>query len=422
MSSYSLVPLPPGVTGEMLQADFWLGQISDPSLPLLTPEAIQVFNQQCHARLGIPPVLDLPDTLSTAEVRAQLAQYQPPTRQCYGSDGTPLIAAYFRTLIDQTAPPSSDPVSVRWGLATRRTPVRSFPTDDVVTTEPFQFDLDRLQETAVDVGWPVAVVATSRDGQWFFALTLWYWGWVRADAIALGTREQVAAFASAAPFITTLASRGMVAGGNAIPQMGTRLPLLEDAPLACRVQVPVRGRDGTLAFAEGFAAKQDRQFAVGYLPYTWETIFTQAFRLLGEPYAWGDNRLGMFGRDCSRLIRDVHAVAGIDLPRNANQQEEVGTPLVTFGADWPDAVREQTLVEQVPPGALLAMRGHIMLYLGQVDGRPYVIHDTSSNGYSSVIVSDLSLGTTSPSGSLLHRLTSAVTIASGKGSSGHDKT
>ena len=52
---------------------------------------------------------------------------------------------------------------------------------------------------------------------------------------------------------------------------------------------------------------------------------------------------------------------------------------------------------------LLAMKGHIMLYLGTVDGKPYAIHDTT--GYKKmvdqkevtyaidrVIISDLSLG------------------------------
>jgi hypothetical protein len=418
MSSYSLIPLPPAVTGEMLHASFWLGKISDPRHPLLPPQGIEEFNKSVHDSLGIPPVVDLPDTLSAAGVRAQIAQYQPPTKTRYGSDGAPLDATYFQTLIEKAAPPMSDPVSLRFGLVTQRTSVRSFPTDDVVTSEPLEFDLDRFQETAVDVGWPVAVAASTQDGQWFFCLTPLYWGWVHAEDIALGTRGQVRDFVSAEPFITTLVSRGMIAlasGGGAIPQMGTRLPLHEDNSQAYRVKVPIRRQDGTLGMAAGFAPKRDEHFVRGCLPYTWETIFIQAFRLLGEPYAWGDSRMGMFGRDCSRLIRDIHAVTGIILPRNADQQEKVGTPVVTFEAEWPDAEREKRLVEQVQPGAMLAMRGHIMLYLGQVDGKPYVIHDTSSNGYSSIIVSDLSLGTNSPSGSLLHRLTSAVMIAPGSG-------
>jgi hypothetical protein len=51
-----------------------------------------------------------------------------------------------------------------------------------------------------------------------------------------------------------------------------------------------------------------------------------------------------------------------------------------------------------------------MLYLGHVDGEPYAIHATRSHGFAHVIVSDLALGRGTPSGSLLERLTQAVTL------------
>lgn len=413
MNSYSLVPLPPNVTPDMLEAGFWLDRMADTTTPLLSPEAILDFNACVHTTLNIPDVLDLADTLSAQEVREQIARYQPSNKPRYGSAGQQLDAAYFQALVNKGAPALPDPVPVRFGLSTHWANVRSFPTDEVITAEPFQFEFDRIQETSIDVGWPVAVVATSQDGQWFFCLTPLYWGWVHAEYIALGTREQVAGFVHADPFLITTASRGMVAlatGGSVTPQMGTRLPLHEDKPHAYRVGVPNRKLDGTLRLSEGFVAKRASQFAREYLPCTWQTIYRQAFSLLGEPYAWGDSRMGIFGRDCSRFIRDIHAVTGINLPRNADQQEKTCAPIVTFPADMAGPERKKTLVEQARPGAILAMPGHIMLYAGQVNGEPFVIHDTSSNGYSSVIVSDLSLGANSPSGSLLQRLTTAVMI------------
>ncbi|MBI5959764.1 MAG: SH3 domain-containing protein, partial [Chloroflexi bacterium] len=294
-----------------------------------------------------------------------------------------------------------------------RTDVRSFPTAEVITSEPFQFDFDRIQETTIDTGTPVAVTAVSSDGEWAFCLTPFYWGWVRAEHITFGTREQVAEYANAAPFVMTTASRGtvaLVAGGTVCTQMGTRLPLREEKNHAYRVGVPTRKLDGSLRISDGFIAKRQEHFTPGVLPCTRQTIFTQAFSLLGEPYAWGDSRMGLFGRDCSRLIRDIHAVTGIILPRNADQQEKVCAPVVLFYANMSDDERKSLLADRVPPGAVLAMPGHIMLYLGHVNGEPYVIHDTSANGFSSVIVSDLSLGATSPAGSLLQRLTTAVMI------------
>ena len=56
------------------------------------------------------------------------------------------------------------------------------------------------------------------------------------------------------------------------------------------------------------------------------------------------------------------------------------------------------------------MKGHIMLYLGMFDGKPYVIHDTTVSAVDRVIISDLSLGQGTQKGSLLKRLTRIVTI------------
>ena len=64
---------------------------------------------------------------------------------------------------------------------------------------------------------------------------------------------------------------------------------------------------------------------------------------------------------------------------------------------------------------LLRLKGHIMLYLGEYDGRPFVIHATSGyrrkTGRSEraaalgrVVVSDLSLGAGTSKGSLLERV------------------
>ena len=76
----------------------------------------------------------------------------------------------------------------------------------------------------------------------------------------------------------------------------------------------------------------------------------------------------------------------------------------------------------MPGATLLRLPGHIMLYLGTVDGRPYVVQEIW--GYrepgpgrdrvrliNRVVVSDLSLGTGSWRGSLLSRIDRARIIA-----------
>ncbi len=86
------------------------------------------------------------------------------------------------------------------------------------------------------------------------------------------------------------------------------------------------------------------------------------------------------------------------------------------------ALKEKlTHVSNWQPGNLLTMKGHILMYLGSVDGVPYAIHATS--GYREqaddkdhmrvlmkVVVSDLSLGEGSARGSLLKRLKKVVAV------------
>ncbi len=407
-----MTELPPNVLPAMLRAGFWLDGMPSADELLLSDEALRAFNARVPDLIGIPALGELPDAFSAGDVRATIAQYERPAKIRYGLDGEPLSGAYFDALIANATPDLPEQVPVRFGLTVRRTDLRAFPTADVITSQPYDFAFDRIQEAAVDVGKPVAVLATSRDGRWYFGLTPHYWGWLRVEDVALGLREQVMAYAEADPYLMVTGSRGLVAcvGGGITPQMGTRLPLREDTGTAYRVAVPMRTPAGTLVFVDGWAARQESTFARGALPLTRRTLFEQAFKLLGEVYSWGGSRLGIFGRDCSRLVQDVYATAGVALPRNGDQQGRVCHEVVAFTDTMSAAERTAALVERVPPGAILVLPGHVMLYLGAVDGVPFALHDTSSSGYNGVIVSDLSLGEAGPNRSLLQRLTHAVTV------------
>lgn len=407
----ALCQLPPHVTPLMLQPDFWLNRIADPDAPLLDGPGIAAFNTRVYDVLGIPPVLGLPDTLPASEVRAALGQYGRLSAPHYDPDGRPLGDDDWQALLDNASPDLPDPVPVRRGLAVQRTDVRTFPTAKVATQAPFDFAFDRFQETTIDVGWPVAVLADSRDERWFFCLTPHYWGWVRRYHVGFGPPNVVVALAEPDPFVVVTASRALVAMSHAssvTPQMGTRLKLIGQGDDAYAVYVPVWSEHALIYPYTGTASKASGDLHIGYRPLTLRTLFEQAFILLGEPYAWGGSRLGIFGRDCSRLVRDVYATAGVSLPRNGSQQGEVCSAQAVFTPEMDADERRALLVEAASPGALLVLPGHIMLYLGHVDGRPYAIHDSGTPPYTGVIVSDLSLGEGTESGSLLARLTVAA--------------
>lgn len=422
MDTAAQIHFPPNVTPEMLHAEFWLDRVPDPDAPLIAPEQIAAFNARVHETLRIPAVLDVPDELPRALIEAKMRAYMPQ-RTMYGAKGEIIPQAVFeKRLYD--AQIDGDPVSVRFGLITQRTSVRAFPLARICLRDPFDYAFDRLQETTVDVGWPVAVIATNgREETSYFCLTPHYWGWVRADHVELGPREQATYHVTREPFVVSVASRGTISlgtwGSQLTCQMGTRLPLTEgenlpnETPDYWCLRLPVYAKEADSAYIypqEGIVSRHMGDFHLGYLPPTLRSIFTQAFTLLGERYAWGGSRMGIFGRDCSRTIRDVYATTGIQLPRNGDQQAKVCRKVVDFTPDMDGNARRTALIEQVPPGAILELPGHVMLYLGHVDGTPFVLHNTSSGDYHGVIVSDLTLGEHGESGSLLARLRQAVVI------------
>lgn len=100
---------------------------------------------------------------------------------------------------------------------------------------------------------------------------------------------------------------------------------------------------------------------------------------MGEKYGWG----GMFGnRDCSMFLHDILGNFGFYLPRNSqaqmnsennkNQDSALYFDLSQFNSEQK---KHQLVKNAIPFGTLLGMRGHIMLYLGEIEGQIYVLHD-----------------------------------------------
>jgi hypothetical protein len=405
--------LPANVTPEMLNPEFWLARLPNPDAALQTPEAIANFNRCVHATMEIPDFRELPTVLNAASVLEQIAIYQRPAYTRYGVSGQELDDAYYAILLENANPPLSGDIPVLYGLATERTHLRTFPTMEPATSVPLDFAFDRFQETALDIGWPVAILTASRDGEWFFCLSPLYWGWLRKEHVALAPREAVIEYVDAQPFVVTTASQGLVAIGHddgITPQMGTRLPLIEQTDALYKVRIPIRAADGSLQLVEGTINIAAGHFQVGYQPLTIRNVFNNAFSLLGEDYAWGCSRLGIFGRDCSRFVKDAYGPTGAIWPRNAGEQALVGAKQAVFTDEMNEDERKQLLVEQVTPGALLELPGHIMMYIGHINGEPYVIHDTAMKPWSCILVSDLTPYKGSESGSLLEQLSYAVVV------------
>ena len=302
-------------------------------------------------------------------------------------------------------------VAPRYGLVVHYASQRFLPTNKGVYQGKEDHDFDQLQNSALDAGTPVAVVHTSADGLWYYVLTAISDGWVEAKYIALGDVNQVREFARDNNFVVVIKPKADIFMNKAMTdyddyvRMGMRLPLAGVDAGRVTVHVPVRGIDGTLRIKEAYMNAEDVH--TGFLPFTARNIYKQALMMLNQPYGWGD----MYGeQDCSRFLQMVFATVGIVLPRDSIDQAQVGESGVDFNGKSDDAAKIAAIARAPAANTFLAMKGHIMLYLGMVDGKPYVIHDTTVSAVNRVIISDLSLGQGTPKGSLLRRLARTVTI------------
>ena len=100
--------------------------------------------------------------------------------------------------------------------------------------------------------------------------------------------------------------------------------------------------------------------------YISRRIVNTSMQYIGVPYVFGGNS-PRYGLDCSAYVKLVYSQVGINLPRTADAQFEVGTPVSTADLLPGDAV----FFETYAPGA-----SHVGIYIG--DGN--FIHASSSKG------------------------------------------
>jgi len=122
------------------------------------------------------------------------------------------------------------------------------------------------------------------------------------------------------------------------------------------------------------------------------------------------------GRDCSGFTHDVFLSLGVDMPRNSQEQAFVGTKLGFFHPFDDKDAKEDALHQARPGITLMAMPHHLMLYIGEADGKFFTIHCTwaerismssdKKNRINQVVVTDLSLNGKSYLGTLFDRIIS----------------
>jgi hypothetical protein len=420
---YYIAPsLLPGTERPMKTAGFWISRHPCPDRLILTADEIRNLNETMVSDLEVTKdIIRMPapfpgNTLRDC-IEEDLGRYREQT--FFLRDGRKASSSFFNG-IKQTINSKDIPgeISLRYGLIVHYAPQRVLPTQEVLYTKSMDIDFDELQNNSLDVGTPVVIMHESRDGQWLYVFDRMHRGWIEKDKIAFCSLDDVKAFVGSPDFVVVTASKGDIYRHPSLMEwydharMGTRYLYKGTAGSGTvRIIIPVRRIDGNVSFESAYMRASEVH--EGYLPYTPRMIIQQAFTMINEPYGWG----GLYGeQDCSRFIKEIFDTVGLYLPRNSSKQALVGVLVGEYPAGTPDVVKREALIREAVAGiTLMRLRGHIMLFLGFVNDKPYAIHETW--GYrekqwygdrirvvNRVAVTDLSLGQGSKKGSYLKRV------------------
>lgn len=415
----------PGVIPQMRSAGFWIARHPAPDEPVLAMPGVMALNKRIeHAGL-IEDLSAMPKVVLGVKVRKELSAIidSLKKRVFYGADDKEVPSSWvagFEREVDAVP----DKVNVLFGFIVRTTDLRLLPAAAPLYNELGDTNFDEIQNSTLVAGTPVAVLAHSRDRKWLFVHDAISSGWVATDTVARAAYDVFVRRVKNERTVIVTSARADIFLDKEMTEyetsvrMGTNFVFKAVEPSCWEVELPAMQEDGTVKFVSGFIPKKDG--ASHPLPFTPRVIYEQAFKLLDAPYGWGDMNEG---QDCSRFLQMIFAAVGVKLPRNSAEQAKVGLLLPGFKEELP-VEGKMSLLQNKGLGAVtvLALKGHIMLYLGSYNDKPYAIHSvwayrepmpdgTQRPRYiGKVAVSSLELGAGSFKGSLRERLTGARVI------------
>jgi cell wall-associated NlpC family hydrolase len=294
--------------------------------------------------------------------------------EVYGVNLRPIDADQRRQLIDLTDR-ASYPSLNRRAIAVRRSNLRALPSRSPLFNNPRKagegFPFDNLQHAALAANTPLLVTHISKDGSWAFAETSLVYGWMPVNDLAWIDDAFARDFAAghylsltrdAVPLFDSAGVYRFRAG------IGTILPLTNTESGKHRVLLAVADQERQALLVEATVPLDHGE--VFPLPLTAWRLASLAAGMKGQPYTWGES---FSGRDCSATVRDMFAPFGLWLPRNSSKQARAGR-VIPLSELTPDRREQHLLAEGIPFLTLVRIPGHIMLYIGEYQGRAALLH------------------------------------------------
>ena len=314
--------------------------------------------------------------------------------ELYDGSGNEITGEFLAGILENIGSEHSDKEEYsRLGICVNATDVLSLPTFEILTDAKDNPDDNEFQLSSLRVNEPVLVKAVSADGQFYYCGTSCVSGWVPSADIAIcknraewmdawAIPDEEAIVVTDGKIFLEETNQDFRLSGKLLT-MGTILRKVADAELEKVVSnrsvfqnyvvwIPARTADGSYERLQALIS-QNKGVNEGFLPLTLNNILKTAFSMLGDRYGWG----GMLhASDCSSYVRNVYKCFGLELARNTTWQANM--PVFKFDVTNASDEDKKAVLDTLDPGAILEFSGHEMLYLGERDGKYYVVSNTGS--------------------------------------------
>jgi len=300
-------------------------------------------------------------------------QFKYAKEKTYRRDGRRIPKSWYKSQIRNSNFKESDTLNMP-SITLRHTNLRLYPSSRGIYYDPHRtgegFPFDYSQNSSVHLNTPIMVSHYSLDKQWVYAQTSFASGWIKTKDIAFVDTDFQEKFQNDDYAITVKDNLNLSdeQGKISLVKMGTVFPI---DPSTKKYLIAKKDNKG-FAKLEKVTVNDVDIIAHKPIKFNQYNLAYISKQLVGEPYGWGGKEKC---RDCSALTRDFFSPFGVYLDRNSRKQAQQGREFLSLkGLDA--ETKKQTIIDNAKPfRSLLAVPGHITLYLGEKNGEPIILHN-----------------------------------------------
>ena len=254
-------------------------------------------------------------------------------------------------------------------ITLKNTNIRVFPTSSPMFYNPNKagegFPFDYNQNSAIKINTPIFISHYSKDKAWVYMQSNSVGGWIHIRDVAFVDNDFINKFKTK-NYSVAVEEKFPIYDNNfrEYVKVATIFPKLQDKYIIAKKDFNNNAIITHINIDPSSVESMP-------LKFNSKNRIKIAKALLGEPYGWG----GLLNnRDCSSFTQDFFVPFGKFISRNSKAQTKNGKyhDLSTFSKK---EKKEYIRQNAVPFSTLVYLKGHIMLYIGEKQNEPLVMHN-----------------------------------------------